>query len=280
MPQTTTEQHIALPPLLIVRGDDMGSSQAANEACMRCAREGVMTSVEVMPVTPWFPQAVRLLREIPDFDVGVHLALTSEWDDMKWHPFTPCPSLVDESGCFRPVVTPHRHYVGRSHAENRWSLAEIERELRAQIELSLAMLPQISHVTTHMEFRELDPSVAALVDHLADSYGIDAAQRLRGLRPASYAGPKQTSAEKTQSFVRMVEALEPGGRYLFIDHPGLDTPELRGTGHGGYDDVAIDRQGATDCLVSPSVRAALEAKSVRLCSYRTAAGHQGEHSGR
>jgi hypothetical protein len=77
----------------------------------------------------------------------------------------------------------------------------------------------------------------------------------------------------------MVEAFEPGERYLFVDHPGLDTPELRGAAHVGYDDVAVDRQGATDCLVSSSVRAALVAKSVRLASYRTAAGHQGEHAG-
>jgi len=33
---------------LIVRGDDMGSCHAANVACIRSYREGIMKSVEVM----------------------------------------------------------------------------------------------------------------------------------------------------------------------------------------------------------------------------------------
>ncbi|MHC4171044.1 MAG: ChbG/HpnK family deacetylase, partial [Planctomycetota bacterium] len=33
---------------LIIRGDDIGSSHAANVACIRSYTEGIMTSVEVM----------------------------------------------------------------------------------------------------------------------------------------------------------------------------------------------------------------------------------------
>ena len=35
-------------PVLIVRGDDIGSSHAANVACIQCYREGIVRSVEVM----------------------------------------------------------------------------------------------------------------------------------------------------------------------------------------------------------------------------------------
>jgi len=81
------------PPIrLIVRGDDMGSSHASNEAAVRCFRDGVMRDVEVMAVGPWFPEAARLLRENPGLDAGLHLALTSEWDNVKWRPLTAAPS--------------------------------------------------------------------------------------------------------------------------------------------------------------------------------------------
>ena len=62
---------------LIVRGDDMGFSHAANEAIIECYKNGIMTSVEIMPVTPWFPEVVKLCNENPNLDVGIHLALTS-----------------------------------------------------------------------------------------------------------------------------------------------------------------------------------------------------------
>ncbi len=99
------------PPIrLIVRGDDMGSSQASNEAAVRCFRDGVMRDVELMAVGPWFPEAARLLRENPGLDVGLHLTLTSEWDNVKWRPLTTAPSLVGKDGYFHPMIWPHPHY--------------------------------------------------------------------------------------------------------------------------------------------------------------------------
>ncbi|HYN01519.1 MAG TPA: ChbG/HpnK family deacetylase, partial [Vicinamibacteria bacterium] len=94
------------PIRLVVRGDDMGSSQASNEASIRCFKDGVMRDVEVMAVGPWFPQAARLLREHPGLDVGLHLALTSEWDNVKWRPLTAAPSLVERDGTFHPMIWP------------------------------------------------------------------------------------------------------------------------------------------------------------------------------
>ena len=71
---------------LLVRADDMGAAQAVNEACIKSYKDGIVKSVEVIVPGPWFPDAVRLLKEHPDLDVGVHLALTSEWERVKWRP--------------------------------------------------------------------------------------------------------------------------------------------------------------------------------------------------
>src|SRR6185503_15276390 len=69
---------------LLVRADDMGVAQSVNEACVLAARDGIARSVEVIVPGPWFLDAVRLLKENPQIDVGVHLALTSEWERVKW----------------------------------------------------------------------------------------------------------------------------------------------------------------------------------------------------
>jgi predicted glycoside hydrolase/deacetylase ChbG (UPF0249 family) len=253
---------------LVVRGDDMGSSQAANEASVRCYREGVMRDVELMAVGPWFPQAARLLRENPGLDVGLHLALTSEWDAVKWRPLTPAPSLVGPGGYFLPMIWPHPHY-GKAGAlrEQPWRRDEVERELRAQIELTKREVPQLSHLSDHMGFSSLGPEVAALVARLAGEYGVAIDASALGARHVGWDGKPATPAEKVASFLRVVEGLQPG-TWVFVDHPALDTPEMRAVGHVGYEDVAADRQGVTDAWTSPAVLAAVKRRGVELIGYR------------
>ena len=118
-------------PSLIVRADDMGSFRSANIACMEAFEKGIETSIEVMVVTPWFPEAARLLRENPGIDVGLHLTITSEWDNIKWRPLTSCPSLVDSNGYFFPMMTANPNYPGLAIKENKWNIDEVERELVA-----------------------------------------------------------------------------------------------------------------------------------------------------
>ncbi|MBC7851657.1 MAG: ChbG/HpnK family deacetylase, partial [Chitinophagaceae bacterium] len=55
---------------LIIRGDDMGYSHSGNEAIMKVAKDGIQQSIEIIVPSPWFPEAVRLLNEHPDLDVG------------------------------------------------------------------------------------------------------------------------------------------------------------------------------------------------------------------
>ena len=90
---------------LVVRADDIGSCHTANLACIQCFREGIARSVEVMVPCPWFNEAAQMLRENPGYDVGVHLTLTSEWENYKWGPLTQAPSLVDEQGHFFPMTS-------------------------------------------------------------------------------------------------------------------------------------------------------------------------------
>ena len=259
----------AEPPLrFVVRGDDMGSSQASNEASIRCFKDGVMRDVEVMAVGPWFSQAARLLRENPGLDVGLHLALTSEWDNVKWRPLTTAPSLVGRDGTFHPMIWPHPHYgMERALKEQAWKLDEIERELRAQIELTRREVPHLSHFSDHMGFQALGPEVAALVKRLAAEYRLDVDPEALGVRWVGWDGKPVTPTEKVASFARVLEALAPG-TWLFVDHPALDTPEMRATGHVGYETVAVDRQGVTDAWTSPALKEIVKRRGIELIGYR------------
>ncbi|MEP7256799.1 MAG: polysaccharide deacetylase family protein [Flavitalea sp.] len=252
---------------LIVRGDDMGFTHSGNLALVKTFKEGIERSVEVIVPSPWFPEAVALLKQNPGIDIGIHLALSSEWATVKWRPLTYCPSLVDSNGYFFPMIFPNKDYPGNALRENAWKLDEIERELRSQIEMGLRNLPSITHVSTHMGCGDLDPQVNALVKKLAKQYNIDIDPQETGVENIGYEGPSVTFNEKLNSFLKAIESLQKGKTYLFIDHPALDDPEIRAVYHTGYENVADDRQAITDVWTNPLVIDALKKKNVRLINY-------------
>jgi predicted glycoside hydrolase/deacetylase ChbG (UPF0249 family) len=258
----------AQPPRLIVRGDDMGYSHSGNMALIRCSKEGIQTSIEVIVPSPWFPEAVTLLKANPTIDVGVHLALTSEWDNVKWRPLTNAPSLRDELGYFYPMAFPNSRYPGKSIKENNWRIEDVEAELRAQIETALKFIPSVSHVSAHMGCDNLSDEVKTLTRKLEVEYKISIDMTDHKVGYARYDGPHATGEEKIQSFIKMLSKLEAGKTYLFVDHPGLDDEELRAIHHIGYENVAVDRQGVTDLFTSEKVKARIKELGILLISYR------------
>ena len=262
-------------PRLIVRGDDMGSSRSANFASIETFVDGVETSIELMVVTPWFPEAAKLLGKNTGIDVGLHLVITSEWDGIKWRPLTHAPSLTDKDGYFLPMMGPNKNYPGLAIMENSWKLEEVEKEFRAQIEFALKHVPQISHLSGHMGSTGFHPDVASLTERLALEYDLPVMSRAMmqqiGISGTTYDGPKTTSEEKEAAFIRMVEKLEPGKSYMFVDHPAYDNLEMQGVGHIGYEDVAVDRQGVTDAWTSPKVKQAVKDNNVELVNFITLA---------
>jgi CubicO group peptidase (beta-lactamase class C family)/predicted glycoside hydrolase/deacetylase ChbG (UPF0249 family) len=260
-------------PKLIVRGDDMGSSQASNVASLISAIDGIETSIEVMVVAPWFPEAARLLREHPGTDVGVHLTLTSEWDNIKWRPLTHCPSLTDKNGYFLPMMGPNKNHPGLAITENKWNLTEIEHEFRAQIELAIKNIPHVSHLSGHMGSSGFDPKVAEMTRRLAKEYRLaDISTNPKGdygIYGIGYVGNHQTSAEKESSFIAMLNKLEAGRTYSFVDHPALDNAEMQAIHHIGYEGVAEDRQGVTDLFTNQKVKALIKEKGIQLVGFNS-----------
>lgn len=258
-------------PQLIIRADNMGTSQSSNLASIIGYNSGIVTSVEVMPVAPWFPDAVRLLKENASIDVGVQLALSSEWDNIKWRPLTHCPSLIDENGYFRPTVIPNENYPGMAITETEWDLGEIEKEFRAQIEMALNNLPQISHISAHMGATSFDVEIANMVKKLAAEYGLadisSNSNEDHGIYPIDYSGAHVTNSEKKNGFIRTLDRLDMGHAYVFAEQPALNNTESRSIYYKGYENAAEDRQGAMDLLTDEDVKSVIDYKAIQLVSY-------------
>lgn len=261
----TNAQHKGIR--LIVRGDDMGYSHAGNEALIKCFKEGIETSIEVIVPSPWFPEAVKLLKENPGVDVGVHLALTSEWENIKWRPLSDCPSLKDGNGYFYPMVYPNKNYPGQALLENKWNIVDVEKEFRAQIEMALKNIPRISHLSSHMNCTSLTDEVRTLAKKLAKEYKIDIDPSEYNVMGLGLNRQAKTSAEKIDGFINLLASLEPGKTYMFVEHPGFDNDELKAIYHIGYENVAADRQGVTDLFTNEKVKAFIKQKSIQLIGY-------------
>lgn len=253
---------------LIVKGDDMGAAHGINTATIDAFKNGVLTTTNVIVPGPWFPEAARLLKENPGLDVGVHLALTSEWDNVKWRPLTSSPSIVDDDGYLLPMVQPRAGAApGRSLKERKLSLEEIERELRAQLTLAKRHIPQVTYTWNHMGFTSLGTDVAALVARLSQEYGLVVPTDLGVQSIGRVYDGTDSGSVKADKLAARLETLGPG-LWLHIDHASTDDAEMRAIGHAGYEWVAADRAAVFAAWSSPKVREVITRRGIKLTNYR------------
>ena len=176
---------------VIAHADDIGMCHGANTAFAAVAGKGFITSGSVMVPCPWFREIAEMAAANPEFDLGVHLTLTSEWRHYRWRPLTGASKssgLVDDDGCmWRTARAAHDH----AHPN------AVEAELRAQIDAALAAGIDATHLDCHMgtalapAFADIylrlgrDYRLPVLFPRLWDNYG--AGLKLGDVDPARHA---------------------------------------------------------------------------------------------
>lgn len=245
---------------LIVRMDDMGVTHATNLAMIQCYQEGIGRSVEVMSVCPWFLEAANMLKEHPGLDVGVHVTLCCEWAGFKWRPLTDCPSICDEDG-----------YLGSTRSPDA-TVEDVEKEMRAQIELALKYIDNVTHITDHCMW-SMRPDLKELAIRIAQEYGLryqghgdhDAEIGIYPLPMGFGAGPR------AERFLEALKKMEKGKTYWTIEHPSLDNEEMKGIyevradGRKSY--AGPDRQDVTDTFTDPEIMQYIKDNGIELVSF-------------
>lgn len=249
---------------LLIRSDDAGMTHAVNMAKKRVIETGVPVSVSIMFVTPWWQEIVEILRGHPDVSVGIHLTLNSEWRNYRWGPVVgqnAAPSLVDEHGFFFPSA--------RDVYDNDPDPAEVELELRAQIERAMGTGLEVDYVDLHMGTVRNHPGFREIATELAAEYGL----LMSGFHEETFWDPQYRAdpEHKPDTLAAMVGRLEPGINVL-ITHPGLNTAEMAALEDMNVaqplESMATHRQAELDALLSPTFARALNASRVRLITYR------------
>lgn len=150
---------------LIVNADDFGLHPLINAGIIKGHQEGFITSTSLMPSAPCWQEAVRLAKENPRLGIGVHLTLVGGVPSVL--PREQVSSLLDDDGLFLPdyVAFAKRYYSGAVKQ------AELEAELRAQLERALSCGVNITHIDSHQHTHVL-PGINSLVLKLSNEYNI------------------------------------------------------------------------------------------------------------
>ncbi len=268
--------------LLIIHADDLGVSHSENTASFKAMAEGSVRSASAMVPCPWFSEVVAYAKSHPSHDLGLHLTLTSEWKPYKWGPVTSrnlVQSLVDSTGYL---------YDNCSTFGARASPAEVERELRAQIEQAKKMGLEPTHFDSHMRCLFQNATLLAIYLKLGREYGVpvmvgqdflnQADSSLRAVitdrdivlnhvytaQPADYAKGMQ------QYYLNIFRTLEAGVNELVI-HTAADDAEMQGmtNTHGVCPAwCAAWRQNDLDFFTSDLCKKTLAEQNIRLITWR------------
>jgi len=142
---------------IVVNADDFGASAETVAATIAAFEDGSLTSATIMPTMPAAADALAYARERADRSFGVHLTFVGNGDERCAADPADVPALVDAGGRF-PAATPVRLRA----LLRRLPIAQLEREIAAQLSLVRDLGVEISHVDSHRHLHKLAPFQAAL----------------------------------------------------------------------------------------------------------------------
>lgn len=278
----TVQERLGHPPtarLLIIHADDLGMAHSVNRATFEAFDQGWITSASILVPCPWFPEVARWARTHPEADLGIHLALNSEWTGFRWTPVSSVrdvPSLLDADG-YLPLV--------EATVAERARIPEVERELRAQIDRAQAAGIRLSHLDSHMGTLFRSRELFDAYRRVGADYGLPVLLERRGDRGGEGA-PWQTSAE-ADALIDRVVSISPGvapfdwmrayqqllaplppGVYQLIVHLGYDDAEMRGATWDHPDWGAAWRQADLDLVKSDAFERFLKAQGFVLITWK------------
>jgi chitin disaccharide deacetylase len=263
--------------LLIVNADDFGFTPDVNQGIVDAHRGGILTATTLMANGEAFDDALRLAREAPSLDIGVHFVLIGG------------RSLT--TGKDLPATVPQL-----LAAMARRQIA-IQDELRAQLTRILDSGLRPSHLDTH-KHTHLAPPVLNAVARLSREFGIPWVRRpfdfplnalpvppakrlvsrslglLRGQfhrvlgrygcrTTDHFAGFQITGRFRASELVDLM-AVIPTGTTELMCHPGRCGEALR----RARTRLKESREHELEALTSPAVRQALEHHGIELATFR------------
>jgi hypothetical protein len=275
---TTAAERLGYPAdtkLLIIHADDLAVSHSQDRASFAALDRREASAASIMVPCPWLTEVAAYAQAHPDADLGLHLTLTSEWRNYRWGPLASrneVPGLLGPDGNLWPDVP----FVTK-HA----TAAEIEKEIRAQIEQAMKVGIRPTHLDSHMGTLFATAYFPVYVK-VAREYGLPflamrtpgaAASMLALLKdsdilPDAIEMATNVKPENWASYyLGLITSLKPGLTELIV-HLAYDDAEMQAIteGHPAYGSAW--RQRDFDVITSPEFQQALKNNRVTLIGWK------------
>jgi predicted glycoside hydrolase/deacetylase ChbG (UPF0249 family) len=271
--------------VVIFHADDVGMCYEANQAAQRGLSQGAYRSASAMVPCPWFNEMAAWCVAHPQYDVGLHLALTSEWKYYRWGPVAPhekVPGLLDPLGYFFPDVL---HVALSAKPE------EVATEIRAQLARARRLGMQPSHIDTHMgtlyarpDYTQaylrmaMDEQIPAMVIEMTPrtiekfqkqgypitetSLKLQAGYTLPRLDDFHSVGEGKSYEEKRQKLCDQLRLFQPGLNEI-IYHPSVETEGLKHITNSWQQRVWEDR-----LFADPAVQRFIKENDILVTDWR------------
>lgn len=257
--------------LLVIHADDFGMSHSVNRAIIEALENHWVASASILVPCPWFPEVARWAKAHPAADLGIHLALNSEWTTLRWGPVSAQPkgsSLLDPDG-YLPLTT---EYVA-SHAK----ISDVETETHAQVDKAKVAGINLTHLDTHMGAIVSTPDLTQaylalgrayklplLLDNRADAVAAPGTVLLNQLLQMNAGTPK---SQWLDAYKKMLAPLPPGS-YQLIVHLAYNDDEMQGATADHPDWGAQWRQNDLDLVRSPEFQKFLKDQGFILLAWK------------
>jgi hopanoid biosynthesis associated protein HpnK len=179
---------------LVVNADDLGLTVGVNDGIFDAHAQGILTSASLMANAPATADAIRRVRSHPLLGLGAHLMLV---DGVPILPPGRVPTLVADDGRFprtwKPFIV--------ACLQKRVSLADVERELTAQIERLVGAGVRLTHLDAHKHVHAYPP-IFGIVARLAVRFGIPVVRV-----PYERASPRTVLAADRDRWTTRIQAL-------------------------------------------------------------------------
>lgn len=258
--------------LLIIHADDLGVSHAENIASFKALEKGPVNSASILVPCPWLPEVSAYAKDHPDIDLGLHLALTSEWKYYKWGPVMPydkVKSLLNSEGYF---------YDNTADVLKSAVPAEAELELRAQIEHAIKVGIKPTHFDAHMGTVMSSPELLNIYAKLGEEYKVpvmltkEMVPHIKTKSPVVVdriigASPENFKSSMKNFYATALRSLQPGLNVMII-HTAYDDAEMQAITMDHPDWGAAWRQADFDFFTSDECRKIIQDEKIQLITWR------------
>lgn len=224
--------------LLIIHADDIGVSHSVNKASFQAFHSGAISSGSIMMPCPWVLEVAAFAKENPQYDLGLHLTITAEWDQYKW-------DGVASSNTIASLLNENKHFYDNTAAVRKYAKAEeIRKEIQAQIDYARQLGIEPTHLDSHMGALSVRPDIAKVyietgqknkipvflpkvLKPLLAGEAIDASNLTWVDRYYMLDGTALDTTRWPDFYYDVVRDLKPGLNVLLV-HLGFDNEELQG----------------------------------------------------